>query len=103
MAYKLSVRSALKHLRASSDGAGMVQLAGAVPDSEEGLLRDFVRVLKAEKPSDISDIEDGRLVEILESLADLSEKIEIGDRIVGGETLARLRAVRSVRRKKRVL
>jgi hypothetical protein len=102
MAYKLSTRSFLKRFRDIPD-MGISEPKEKPDTEEEALLHDFVRVLKAQRPSDISDISDSRIIDILAHLGELSGQIQLDNPFFNGSVLGVLRSKRSVRRKRRIL
>ena len=105
MAYKLSEKTFLKAMslipeRSSKEDALCFE---GIPGGKPAELEDFIRVLQAEKPSDVADISDDALIDILSNLGRLSECIGVENRFMNGNVLKKLRGMSGVRLKRRVL
>lgn len=113
MAYKLSNAAFLKGLKEAREvntlkGADSQDEAlfftGKLPDAVSGpLLEDFIRVLQAVKPSDVDDLSDDRILEMMAMLGMLSDCIEVDNRFTNGQVMSKLRQAKGVAGRKRVL
>lgn len=113
MAYKLSQASFLKGLRQAEEVSAVkgadskdeaLFFTGRLPEGISGpLLEDFIRVLQAVKPSEVDDLSDDRILELLASLGELSDCIAVENPYTNGQVMAKLLSTQGVARKRRVL
>ena len=114
MAYKLSQAAFLKGLKKKE---GVKTLKGgaefedealfftnSLPDSYDApMLEDFIRVLQATKPSDVDDLSDDRIIEMMAVLDRLSACIEGDNRYTNGKLMHSLLSKKGVVTRRRVL
>ena len=113
MAYKLS-NAAFKKIfekKASAVPEGFAEdsplffgrTESSAKELDDQLIRDFFKVLEAEKPSDVSDVPDEQLLMMFRKLGDLSDCVCLSDRFTNGKLFNVLRAKQGIKRRRRVL
>lgn len=109
MAYSLSTRKAKHLLSKLPDGAFEEGFAGSVAATlkKEDLtvadLDEFIRVMRAEKPSDVSDIPDERLLFMLSHLNTFTSCIETDNPFTNGQVAGKLHGMKGILSGRRVL
>ena len=103
MAYSLSTRKAKNLLSKLPDGAFMGDdFAGSIKETleKEDLtvadLDEFIRVMRAEKPSDVDNIPDERLIFMLAHLETFTSCIETENPFTNGQIAGKLHSMKGV-------
>ena len=103
---KLSEATFCKNLKAipdRQDCEDSLCFEGEMPKGvDAAALNRFVRVMQAEKPSDVSDISDDELLEMLSLLGGFASCMEVDNPYTNGTVLRKLRNTKGVR-KRRIL
>ena len=83
---------------------GCPAFIGGLPENTDAsLVYDFIRVLQAEKPSEVDDLSDDRILQLMGTLGELSECIEVDNRFTNGQLVYSLRNTKGIVRRRRVL
>lgn len=109
MGYKLSTRSLngffknLPEVRVSEDNIALGYDINAGSEEVRELLPIFMRVLKAERPSEVADIPDDTIISMFGVLTELCDCLVIDDRFTNGDFQKQFETIRGISRKRRVL
>lgn len=112
MAYKLSTRNVKALLGkvpdAEKDGDSdlirAIQNYGYKKEKvDEALFADFMRLMSAERPSEVADIPDERIILMLNSLNELADEVDFSDPLTNGTFAKVFMNTPGVSRKRRIL